>query len=76
MEFGSLDCDESLHDRLNLLYAHEMVLIEILMIVLDPILDFKDLINFQSRIQILGLELEELGLEGYMNFLGILDVLD
>lgn len=75
-EFGCLDCDESLHNGLDLFYTPQMILVKIIMIVLDPIFYFHDLINFKSRIQILSLELKEPGLKGNMNVLGIFNILD
>ncbi len=45
-KFRGLNCNKPLNDRLYLLNAKKMVLVEILMIILDPVLYFKNLIKF------------------------------
>ncbi len=45
-KFRGLYCNESLNDGLYLLNAKQMVLVEILMIIFDPVLYFENLIKF------------------------------
>ena len=55
-----------------MLNAPSMIVIEVILILNHPLFYFIDLVEFQSGIQILSLELEKFSLEGDLNISGVL----